>query len=287
MTSIKDRLSKSQGAGNAVPKLEIAARIKLKEDATGKATFVTWDNEKKEDTLIDPPIKGILIGQAMEASSYSDNLGSKGGNYTSSYYFRNDESIALFAPSPKGYAIVAKGAMPVIEEYITKNSTSILKKRQVLFVLTEDGLVAVTTNLSIAIDQITAHKEELQEKYVLLNPQTFFEADTTISKKAKEYLGKFRQKNPPKYAAITVGDFISEEDFNNWKAESVIDEYMKWKEFKMKGGEEKVEPSAEVIETEAHTPGKITPNTGGVKSAEKKVIRTTAEDADPADDLPF
>lgn len=247
MSNIKEKLKESQGGGNAAPKLNLYQRIAIK-DNNGIPCFTVYDKDQKANVIIEAPIKGILIGQAMEASSYSDNLGSKGGNYTSSYYFTNNDKIALFAPTSKGYDVVCSGNMEEIEAFIKKESTGNLKKKQVLFVLNENGLIAVTTNLSIAIDQIRTNKEALSECYIILNPQLFAEDDTTITKKAKEYLGKFRTKNPPKYAAITVGELITEDDFQKWNTDNAIAEYALWKEFKTKGGEEKPEAKPHVSE---------------------------------------
>lgn len=269
MTTIKERLKSSQGSGNSIPKLNIAERISLKESESSGPVFAVWDKDAKENKIYPAPISGILIGTAMEATSYSDHLGSKGGNYTSSYYFTNKEQIALFAPTPKGYEVVHRGDMDSLESYIKQHSTGNLKKRQVLFVLNENGLLAIATNLSIAIDQIRQHKEELTERYIHLHPVLFSENDNRISRKAKEYLGKFRTKNPPKFAAITVGELISEEDFQNWNAEAVIEEYNVWKEFKQKGGVEKHEEQ----QVEKHP--------------QPEDYETAAPAIEPKNDLPF
>ncbi len=294
--SIKDRLKGSQGSGNAIPQLSIVKRISLKE-ITGEVVFSEYDKDQKCNVEFPAPIVGILIGTAMEATSYSDDLGSKGGNYTSSYYFTNNDQIALFAPTSKGYEVVHKGNMDAIEAYIKTNSTGNLKKRQVLFILTEIGLLAISTNLSISIDQIRQNKEALQERYIVLNPKLFEESDTTISKKAKEYLGKFRQKNPPKFAAISVGDLISEPDFVSMGADEVIEEYKVWKEFKTKGGIEKPKTDGEsqteeeksfaqtrnIDQPAAHA----TPIEQAYSGGTKKDGKNYGLASDPSGDLPF
>lgn len=238
MTSIKEKLQSSQGSANNIPKLDILHRITLKEN-NGEVYFAVWDKAEKVNVQFPVPIEGILIGQAMEAISYSDNLGSKGGNYTSSHYFTNNDAVALFAPSAKGYDVVHKGNMASIEAFVKENSTGNLKKKQVLFVLTQEGLLAISTNLTIAIDQIKTNKEALSERYVILHPQLYNATDKTISARAKGFLGKLVKTNPPKFATISVGELISEEDFTDWKAEEMIANYSKWKEFKIKGGVEK------------------------------------------------
>jgi len=275
MSTIKDALRTSQGSGNALPQLNIAKRISLKEIG-GEVVFSYYDKEIKENVEYPSPIVGILIGQAMEASSYSDNLGSKGGNYTSSYYFTNNDTIALFAHTPKGYEVVHKGNMEAIEAYIKKESTGNLKKKQVLFILTAEGLIAVSTNLSIAIDQVRTNKEELSEKYLVLTPMLF------------EYLGKFRQKNPPKYAEISTGKFISELDFDKWGAPKMIAEYKAWKEFKTKGGVEQPETSDQPKVNYSAPANRMQPNKEAENVFQKKNKQHTTENASaPSDDLPF
>lgn len=234
MTSIKDQLKSSQqGSGNSFPKLNISLRIELKESPNG-AVFNHYDKEAKENLPVSAPLKGILIGTAMIGNSYSDDLGNKGGNYQTDFYCSN-KNMVLFAPTNKGYERICHGAIADIEAFLNSNKAPQLKKKQVLFVLSAAGLLAIITNLSISIDQLTTYKEAVLEKYIILNPKTFVENVTDITKKGKEYLGKFRQKNPPKYASISIGEDISEKDFNEWDAEKVIEEFKLWKEFKLNG----------------------------------------------------
>lgn len=258
MFNPKEALSQSQGTGESFPKLNIVRRIDLKEH-DGTPIFSMYDKESKTNVPVNAPIKGILIGQAMQMSSYSDNLGSKGGNYQSDYYLNND-NITLFAPSAKGYGIVAKGTKEDVEAFITKESTGLPKKKQILFVLTNIGLIAVATNLSISIDQINQLKDALKEKYIVLNPNIYNKDSKTISKRAKEYLGKFASKNPPKFAEITVGELITESDWEQWNAPATINEFFVWREWKLNKKEEAV-----TEETQPVTEAKVKKIYGEVK----------------------
>lgn len=267
----KAELQESQGQASAFPKLNIAYKIDLKE-SNGQAVFSTFNKDTKENNIVDSPIQGIFIGAGMQMSSYSDNLGVRGGNYMSDYYFSN-KNIVLFAPASKGYEVVCKGSSDYVEAYINRKSTSNPKKKQVLFILNESGLIAVITNLSIAIDQLTKNKEALGEKYIILSPQIFKESSQTISKKAKEYLGKFRTKNPPKYAEISVGEFITEKDWNDWNASEVIKQFKAFKEYKSGTVEPlDIEPAKE------ETPA---PKVDGKPEAKASPVQTYT------DDLPF
>lgn len=246
MSNFKDKLKQSQGQVNTYPKIPIFKTVELKDDdSNGAPSFCSYNKETKLNEFSTEIITGIFIGAAMQMSSYSDSLGRNGGQYKSEHYVNNNHPVSLFAPKGEKYESVFKGTAPEVEEFIGKNSTSTAKKRQVLYVLTSDGIVAVITNLSIAIDQLGVNREALQENFIVLTPALFNESMTTISKKAKEFLGKFRQKNPPKFADITVGQPIEEKDWNYMKADEAVDAYVNWRKFKEKGGEVKQEEKSE------------------------------------------
>lgn len=236
MSSFKDRLKESQGQGSSFPRLPVVHTVELKEAGTD-IEFQVYDKDQKANVKYADVISGILIGTAMQVSSYSDNLGRNGGQYKSDFYV-NNKNVVLFGPTAKGYEVMCKGTMDEVEKYINDNSTGSAKKRQAIFVLTPAGLLAVVTNLSIAIDQIGKYREELTEKQIVLTPTLFNEKDESISKKAKEYLGKFRQKNPPKYAAISIGQPITEELWEALKADYVIEQFTAWKKYKEAGGQQ-------------------------------------------------
>jgi hypothetical protein len=264
MSNFKDKLKESQGSNSNFPKMQIVSVIEMKEDDLTKLPiFARYDKVAEVYVEVPAPIKGIYIGSAIQMSSYSDNLGSKGGNYKSDYYFDN-KKITLFAPQAKGYEKVAQGTKEEVSAYIDKNSTSKAKVRAVMFIATEGGLVAVITNMTIAIDQTNKVKELLSEKVIILNPAKFFEADETISKKAKEYLGKFREKNPPKYAKVVVGEDITQELFDSLNADKHIEDFKKFKEFKTGSAEVKPTEIATVHEEAGFTAG----NPSGVSDEE-------------------
>lgn len=242
--SFKDKLKSSQQAsgGTNFPKLNIAEVLEVKSDAGMGVSFFSYDKETQQNKDIGKKLKGIYIGSAMQLSSFSNDLGQNGGNYKSDYYVSN-ENITLFAPTKDGYKKVKTGNLDEIEQYVVSQGAPKPKKRYVLFVLTSKGLFAVLTNVSIAIDQINVHKEALVEKYISLETKVFDPASPTISKKAKDFLGKLVKNNPPKYAEITVADEISEDYFNSCNGEVYIDEYTAWREYKM--GKKEAEPTVQ------------------------------------------
>lgn len=281
MTSIKDELAGSQSGGSSdYPKLDVKMRIEVKSDDEGKVIFTYYDREDKENIPLDPQIlKGIYIGNAMSLSSYSDDLGPRGGSYKSAYYISKD-NIALFEPSPQGMKIAVKGDMDAVEKYINDNGGAPAKKRQVLFLLTDIGLVAITTNLTIAIGQLKKFKEELTEKFMVLTPTLYDPDGSDVPGNAKKWLGKFAKTNKPKYASISVGDVIDLETYNKWGGSEQVASYKEWREFQDAGnsddevdGEESKEEQAE--QTKRPDPG------AGIPSIPPPPA------SDDEDDLPF
>lgn len=240
--SFKDKLKASQGGSGNFVKLPIAVSFSLGEDGGG-VYFKSYDTEKQENVFLDKPITGMYIGGAMKLSAYDDNIGSKGGNVFSAHYFTK-ENITLFKPG-KTVEKVCVGNMDVIEKWIAENTTSrVAKKKWCFMILTKDGLIEVQTNMVIAIDQLKKNKEGISERYVTLTP-TLYTPKTDISKSAHDYLGKFAKKNPPKFAYLTLGAFISEDDFNNWNAEAAINAFTKYKAQQSKPDKIEVQPTAD------------------------------------------
>lgn len=228
--SFKDKLKQSQGTGSSYPRLPLIATIEIKDSPTGVPEFQCYDKEQKANVKVGAPLKGIFIGSAMQISAYSDNIGSKGGNYKSDFYIKTD-NINLYEPQRDGrYKSVVKGTMDEVTSFLSNIRPAVtVKKRQVIFLLTEGGLVAVVTNMSIAIQQIGDIRDRLQENMISLTPTLFDEGNPKITKKTKEYLGKFRQKNPPKYADIEVAELITEEVFDAFNGGETTDAFLAWK----------------------------------------------------------
>ena len=249
--SIKDKLRGSQGSSSDYVKLPIVQIYKLKE-VDKNPVFAVYDKEEKKDVFSKEPITGIYIGSAMKMSSFDDNIGKNGGQFFSSYYF-NKEKIVLFKPG-KTLEKAIVGNMDEVEAWIANNTTSGKpNKKRCFFILTAEGLIEVQTNLSISIDQEKKYKDALSEKYIILIPAQYSKTDKNVGLKTHEILGKLAIKNPPCYACISVGELITEEDFETWGADEVIETFTKWKEQNTKTPE-KVVPQNEDAPQENDAP---------------------------------
>jgi hypothetical protein len=229
----KDKLKESQGESISYPKITTSLNLEVKEQ-NGKPCFAYWDTTKEEMVYTSTPIEGVLIGKCMMASVYDDNLGSKGGTYKSSYYLTNNDKIVLFG---KGGQIAARGTIDEIEAFAV-NLTGNLSKKQVILVQIESGLLAVITNITLAIGGFNAFdKDVFLTHNIVITPKLYDPNNKSISEKTKKYLGKFASKNPPKYAEISIGKPIEE---IIGLGES-IDMFLNWKKFISAGIEIKEE----------------------------------------------
>ena len=144
-------------------------------------------------------------------------------------------NIVLFAPEKGSYKKVVSGTIKDVESYLVQVRSKQVSKKKVLFLLTKSGLIAISTNLSIAIDQHPKIKDELNTHQIVLTPKILSPEDTSISKKCREFLGKVIKENPPKYANMTVGNEITDEMAKELDIIPVIDMWDAWYEFAQKG----------------------------------------------------
>lgn len=302
MSSIKDKLKASQQGNNSgFPKLEIAHRIDVDKADDGRIIFSTYDSTQKKNVEVGQKIEGIYIGSCLHMSVFDPNMGKNGGSYNSTYYVQND-NLTMLMPTAKGWEVGIKGNKEAVVEWLGKRTTATPKIRQILLVLTEDGLIAINTNLSIAISQLKANGEALTERYIILTPALYNQNSTTIDAKAKGYLGKLANTNPPKYSEITAGGLIKEEDFESWGADKHIAAYAEWKKWMLAGKEaapEQTEANTETIGGEPSNRmqpnqnlgkrGKVdvTEGMGGALPTEEYVGLPPIPPRYEADDLPF
>lgn len=231
--SYKEKLKAAQTTGTDYPKIEPSFFLKMKE-IEGKAVFAYWSKEKEKDIINSQPITGMLVGTAMNMEAYSDDLGRNGGSYKSTYYFNKSHQLGILAPKKDGFGIVFKGTAVEAETWLNKEAGTMPHKKAILFILTVKGeLIAVQTNLSIAIDQLNAFKgkETLFDNMITLTPRIFASDNKDISTKCKTILGKFASKNPPKYAEISVAGAITDEWIEEVNGETVIDKFAEWKKY--------------------------------------------------------
>jgi hypothetical protein len=226
MSNWKEKM-KSIGRGSS-PKIEIARRLTVKMN-NALPMFVEYDKETKENKFTAEVLEGVLLGNCMIMEAFSDTLGRNGGTYRSDYFFKKDR-VTLYGNGEK----VVSGTADEVDAWVAKNTSEKgAKKRMVLFILTSSGVVAITTNMTLGIDMVNGIGEKSQSNFVIVTPKVFSHDDKTIGRKAKEVLGKLAAKNPPAYAALTVGDEITDMFANAVNLGGVIDQFIDWKNYKM------------------------------------------------------
>lgn len=221
--SILDKLRTTQGVTerhNFKP-----TRLKVKD---GK--FFFYNKEKGVNVEITKPIKNaVYLGEANQLSSFSPKLGNKGGSYNSAYYLKNDK-ISLYS----GSSLVTVGTKEEIAAYLNKVGADSPSVKKIIFLITETSLLAVETNMSLAIDQLTKSRNALAKNFIDLTPVVYSAQDQSISAKTHQLLGPLAAKNPPSFVRIDVKEELSE-DVSSWVIgdltfEQIIDEFNKFKE---------------------------------------------------------
>jgi hypothetical protein len=288
--SWKDKLRDAQKtSGGDIPKLSVVKVLDMKE-VDGKPAFRFWDKDAEESKFIVQPLIGVLIGQAFRCMVFDDTYGKHGGSYTSALYLSNS-NITMYSPDGKSRYT---GSKEMIEKWLIGEGVkdSIRVKKCLLFA-TKSGLIEVQTNTIIAIDQVKVIKpEDLINNKVILTPSMYNPEDPMISKVAKNYLGKFAGKNPPKYASITIGSPITAEDEVTLSIEEYADQFIKWKEWISKGNtipevtEEQVE-SAPVDRTQSDLYVKNMPSPSLANHGSPVVKESDDFMSGSTNDLPF
>jgi len=237
----RDKLKESQGDNQSFPKLIPDLFIEVK-DNNGVPSFSFWDKDLEKRKYNPKPIVGVLIGKCIAASIYDDQLGPKGGTYKSSYYLNNNNQIVLFG---NGGKIEVKGTIEDLERF-ANGCTGNLSKKQVLLVLTDNGLMAVSTNLTLSIGQLSSIGTDVfLDKNIILTPTLYNPDDIEISSKTKKYLGKFAATNKPKYASISIGGNI---DDTMQGLSEAADMFIEWRNHINKGGDVIVEINEDIHE---------------------------------------
>jgi hypothetical protein len=235
MTSIRDRFrNEAKQGGSNFTKLspDLTFEVKQNKD-TGQVSFVYYDKEKKENRSIVKPIEGALIGRCMQASWFDANIGQRGGNWQTSFFYTKDK-VVLFKPGSTGYEKVMDGTFDEIDSYVrSRGVTATAKKAQVLFVKIKGTekplLVAVKTNLSIAITQLNGVTREMPFDYfVKLTPVAYEEGQVEFSKKTTQSTKNLMRTNPPKYASISFQKPMNDIEFDLLGAGESMETFQKW-----------------------------------------------------------
>jgi len=234
MSELTDRLRGAQSSGNNAPKLNVVSYIDMGANGNVPA-FKIYSKEKKENVYMSRPILGIFVGHAMQIESFDKDAMISGGTWSTSVYFTKEDRITLYEPTKKGQSVKVKGTMDeVLAELSSRNLQA--KKRYLIYLLTEKGLICVRTNVSLAIADLGKIKDDIYQKMVMLVPKRYSLDDPNISKTTHGYLGKIAASNPPNYANIITGEEINEEKAISWGIFAVLDEWKAWKEYKATTG---------------------------------------------------
>lgn len=222
--SWKDKMK--EGAGNIAPRFE-TIRLEVKEslDSPTGYAFFKWDKATNENVLFANKIKGAIIGQAMSLNCFDSNFGKNGGSMRSNYIFDTNK-VAVFGPAG---ARLFDGTLEDAKAFMTKVSGDRASVKKILFVSTEEGVVSISTNITIAIDQLKAIGLKVSTNMVELTPMVADFSNGTLSAKAVEILGKLAKKNPPKYTHIDCVEEITDEWAEANDLEAAIDAFIEYR----------------------------------------------------------
>lgn len=227
--SARDRLKETQGQGSNIPKLSIHSRVDVSKAQGGAGSFKIYNVTKKESVDFNHPITGILIGKACVLTAFDMNL----RKYYKSGYWISKNNIRMFSPIDNDPG--KRGTKEEVTEYLrSKGLTNPPSTKQVLFILGKGGLMALTTNISIAIDQFQELGNVFTDFMITITPKTFSPMiqDYRFSKSTYDMLaGPFNPEKPPTYAEMSVGPEITDQIEREYNLEPYIDEFIAWREY--------------------------------------------------------
>jgi hypothetical protein len=196
-------------------------RVYVKDIGKGDINFVTYVKNEDgggENVSLGSKIKGVLLGTATSYEVFDDNFGKNGGSWRTGYIFDNN-NCAVFDPTGK---FVMNSTREECKNYLQTEAGNRPRFLTVYFVLTVDGIYAIYTNGVIGIDQEKRYKNSLFYNYVELSAE-LYSNDSDVTKASQEMLGKFREKNPPKFASISVGKEIDDKFVQQTNMEATMD----------------------------------------------------------------
>jgi hypothetical protein len=234
MGRLEDR--QKQMHRSTYPKINVDMYIDVRvEEGKTIPSFAYYDSENSKLKFTTKPIKGILIGEVMTVAGFST---SEEKYYKSSFYTNKTNAIVLL----KEGQVAFKGTADQAADWlVTIKKTNAPSKRKVFLVLTEKGLIAVSTNMIIAIDQIRVVKRKSNDIFVFnfieLNPKRYDPNDTTLSADTHKRLKiTAANKNYPYYASVSVGAKITEQNLTDYNEADRMVEYTTWLDYINKGG---------------------------------------------------
>ena len=269
----RDKLKESQNTMSQRPRLDIILYLDMKNNLDEKPAFHYVDKDESGKIIqhfFTKPVSGVYIGQAMKLSCWDQ---SSSGFYKTTAYFSKESRISLFDNYSQ---YVMTGNLEDIEKYCIKNVSTAIKKQRTIYLLTDKGIIEISTNLSISIYEFKVYsggdKDRLLDYLMVLNPKLYNEKDEFFTEKIKKLLGALAVTNPPKYASISQGEPITEQLADKLNIEQVADEFLEWKNYYSKN----VNKEGEGIES------------GETKKEVAPLVDEEPKDLnDPESDIPF
>jgi len=162
------------------------------------------------------------MGEAMHLEVYS----TREEKFYRSDYYTNSAKVKLF--SPDGSLAIDSDLKSVANFAISKLGSS-PKKKKVLWIATEKGVIELHSNLVLAIDQLNKVTRDDKMNYLFkFTPHLYNPADNEISATAKEYLGKIAAKQPPSFFKMSKSEPITDTIIQKFKLEEKLADYIEW-----------------------------------------------------------
>ena len=285
MSELTDRLRGAQGAGSSAPKLNVVGYLDMGLTADGKPGFKFYNKEEKKNMFIIKPLTGIFIGHCLQMEAFDKDARSKGATWNTSYYFQNSDMITLFEPSGDKSKVKMKGTAEEVRAAFGGVKLQYKTKYNILL-LTEKGLLMVSTNICLAIGDISPLQKEIADRMLILVPSVYDPESKEIAKSTHKALGPLAASNKPKYARMILGEQINEEKAMSWGILAVIDEFKAWREYKQKFG--KVTDGEQPVQNQSiASPDLPMAEPGQTVAQAYQAVQPPQESSDITNDLPF
>lgn len=273
----RDTLKDSQKTSESnFPTISADMVLDIKENDKGNPAFRYWDKNKEENVFIAAPISGVYIGRAFRLSAFDSNFGKNGATYSSALYLFNS-NITMFAPTTgSGKSNRFTGSKDEVSKWLTDEGVSDNPSvKTCILVATKRGLLEIRTSTTISIQQFNEIDAEVfLDNKITLTPSLYDPDDEYFTQKTKKMLGKFAAKNPPKYASISIGEEITDQEAESLKVLEHAGDFKKWKDWIIEKSTNSL-GGKEAVPTESN-------NTSGAVDSIKDEDVTEVED-----DLPF
>jgi len=186
------------------------------------ASFSWWDKETKERKYTKAPIVGLIMGEAMHLEVFS----TREQKFYRSDYYSDNSRVKLFAPDG---SLAIESDLKSVANYAVSKLGSSPKKKKVLWIATENGVIELRSNLVLAIDQLkNVTRDERMNFLYQFTPHLYDPADPEISATAKEYLGKIAAKQPPSFFKMTKFEPVTDTIDQNSRLKDKLSAFIEW-----------------------------------------------------------